>query len=67
MKLYNVYYKGGQICGQPDDHYELTTDNVEKWLEEHNAGRKADGQSIENINEFRVEEVFIKRYKKEKK
>ena len=65
MKLYNVYYKGGLICGQPNDHYELTTDNVEKWLEEHNLGRKAEGSSVEDIDDFRVEEVFIKTYNME--
>ena len=45
MKLYNIYYKGGQIVGMDDDSYECTTDNPQKWLFEHNKKRMSDGSS----------------------
>ena len=58
MKLYNIYYKGGQIVGIDEDAYECTTDNPDKWLSEHNKQRIADGEHIENIDEFRIDEII---------
>ena len=56
---YNIYYGGGQIVGMPNDEYECTVDNVDKWLEDHNASRIADGESEEGIDEFVVEEINV--------
>jgi hypothetical protein len=64
MKLYNIYYRGGQIIGQPDDKYECTTDNPKKWLGEHNKRRATDGEIIEDISEFRLEEISVLFYNK---
>ena len=54
MKLYNVFYKNSVHCSKD---YECTTDNFEKWLEEHNARRIADGNEEENANDFKIEEI----------
>ena len=40
MTLYNVFYKGDSNGNSYS--YQATTDNFEKWLEEHNARRIAD-------------------------
>ena len=56
---YNIYYGGGQIIGQPNDEYECTVDNVDKWFEDHNADRVADGESEESIDEFVIEEINV--------
>ena len=63
---YNIYYGGGQIIGQPNDEYECTVDNVDKWFEDHNASRKADGESEESIDEFVIEEINIILFNKTK-
>ena len=42
MKLYNIFYKGDSNGNPP--YYEATTDNFEKWLEEHNSHREKDFQ-----------------------
>tara|TARA_R100000049_G_C1862489_1_gene25418 strand:+ start:168 stop:380 length:213 start_codon:yes stop_codon:yes gene_type:complete len=64
MKLYNIYYRGGQIAGMEDDKYECTTDNPKKWLGKHNKQRVADGEIIEHIDEFRIEEINVLFYNK---
>jgi len=66
MTLFNIYYKGGQIVGQPDDTYEATTDDFDAWLEKHNKDREADGQSIEGEDEFRVDEIWVNLFEKRK-
>jgi len=63
---YNIYYGGGQIIGQPNDEYECTVDNVDKWFEDHNASRKADGESEESIDEFVIEEINVILFNKTK-
>ena len=63
---YNIYYGGGQIVGMPNDEYECTVDNVDKWLEAHNASRIADGESAESIDEFVVEEINVILFNKTK-
>ena len=54
MKLYNIFY-----IDYPDyiPKYEATTDNFKRWLEEHNKARVADGQVVEEADEFKVEEI----------
>ena len=54
-----IFYKGGLIAGQPEDKLEAVTDNFDKWLINHNKGRKADGQREETEDEFRVEDVSV--------
>ena len=67
MKLYNIYYKGGQIVGMDDDSYECTTDNPQKWLFEHNKNRMDDGNETESVDDFRVEEIDVVLFNKEGK
>ena len=64
---YNIYYKGGQISGQPNDEYECTVDNVEKWLKDHNEDRVSFGESEESIDEFRIDEIKVMLFNKENK
>ena len=41
-------------------NYEATTDNFEKWLEEHNSRREEDFQ--EDADDFEVEEISLYLY-----
>ena len=63
MKLYNVFYKGDSNGNPP--YYETTTDNFEKWLEEHNSHREKDFQ--EDADDFEVEEISLYLYDDENK
>ena len=38
MKLYNIFYDCSEY------YHEVTTDNPQKWIEEHNKSRRADGE-----------------------
>ena len=60
MKLYNIFYKGDSNGNPPC--YEATTDNFEKWLEEHNSHREEDCQ--EDADDFEVEEISLYLYNK---
>ena len=60
MKLYNIFYKGDSNGNPPC--YEATTDNFEKWLEEHNSHREKDFQ--EDADDFEVEEISLYLYNK---
>jgi len=53
MKMYNIYYKG-DVCGNPRT-YEGTTNNFEKWLEQHNKDRESGSEELPH--EFELEEV----------
>ena len=65
--LVAVYYNyKGEFNSEPRE-LECITDDFDKWLEEHNKDRKADGEMEYEDYEFDVEEVFIKTYNKEKK
>lgn len=59
MELKVVLYKAGQIVGQKEDILEVITDDFNKWLDNHNKERVADGQSIEGEDEFRVEDMDV--------
>tara|TARA_R100000808_G_C2028355_1_gene73338 strand:+ start:254 stop:472 length:219 start_codon:yes stop_codon:yes gene_type:complete len=61
MKLYNVYYidqDESKLFGHM--RYETTTDNFEKWLEEHNSYREEDCQ--ERADNFEVKEIKLSLY-----
>ena len=58
MKLYNVFYKGDSNGNPPC--YEATTDNFDKWLEEHNSHREKDFQ--EDADEFEVKPISLSLY-----
>ena len=63
MKLYNVYYvdeDDSKLFGHM--RYETTTDNFEKWLEEHNSQRKEEGNRIEDADEFEVKPISLSLY-----
>tara|TARA_R100001594_G_scaffold34061_1_gene62898 strand:+ start:394 stop:696 length:303 start_codon:yes stop_codon:yes gene_type:complete len=63
MKLYNVYYvdeDDSKLFGHM--RYETTTDNFEKWLEEHNAQRIEEGNRIEDADEFKVKPISLSLY-----
>ena len=53
-KLYNVYYNYDNSMS-----YETTTDNFEKWLEQYNKLRIADGNMPEDEDDFEVQEVNL--------
>jgi hypothetical protein len=41
----------------PSQALEVVTNDFDKWLEEHNKNRKADGEMEEKADDFSVEEV----------
>ena len=66
IKLFNVYYNYDKSMS-----YEATTDNFEKWLEEHNKDRvKENGEEDsdfsenweEDADDFEVEEIGLALY-----
>ena len=63
MKLYNVFYKD-YFYGTKE--YKCTTNNFEKWLEEHNKTRLQendnDADFIEDADDFEVEEIGLSLY-----
>ena len=54
VKLYNVYYNNDNSMT-----YETTTDNFDKWLEQHNKQRIVDNEMTEYKDEFEVQEVSL--------
>tara|TARA_Y100001963_G_scaffold46492_1_gene65506 strand:- start:43 stop:249 length:207 start_codon:yes stop_codon:yes gene_type:complete len=52
MKLYNVYWHDGTKL-----HDVVTTDDVNKWLEENNKERIANGEESESLSDFEIHEV----------
>ena len=54
IKLFNVYYNYDKSMS-----YEATTDNFEKWLEQHNKQRIANGEMSEDKDQFKVKEVSL--------
>ena len=62
MKLYNIYYIDDPY-GEPLS-YQVTTDNPKEWLEEHNKQRIADGNDVEKLEYFEIQEVCLITYDK---
>tara|TARA_Y100000593_G_scaffold52415_1_gene98454 strand:- start:141 stop:482 length:342 start_codon:yes stop_codon:yes gene_type:complete len=60
MTLYNIFYKGDSNGNPP--YYETTTDNFDKWLEEHNAQRIEEGNEREDADDFEVEPISLSLY-----
>tara|TARA_Y100000310_G_scaffold77417_1_gene74026 strand:+ start:507 stop:734 length:228 start_codon:yes stop_codon:yes gene_type:complete len=73
MTLYNVFYIDTTYGDAP--HYEVTTDNFEKWLEEHNNERLSEASCgeeeehenrectcIEDEGNFDVQECTVRMY-----
>ncbi len=60
MTLYNVFYKGDSNGNPPC--YEATTDNFDKWLEEHNAQRIEEGNEREDADSFEVKPISLSLY-----
>ena len=58
-KLYAISYIGDENNPRT---LEAITDNYEKWLEEHNARRIADGEEEEYYKSFEVEPVSLSLY-----
>tara|TARA_B100000579_G_C22461669_1_gene679221 strand:- start:232 stop:429 length:198 start_codon:yes stop_codon:yes gene_type:complete len=52
MKIYNIYWHDG--CGNRD--YIATTNDTDRWLEENNERRIADGLDPESLDDFEIEE-----------
>ena len=66
MKLHNVYYvdqNESKLFGHM--RYETTTDNFDKWLEEHNAQRIEEGNEPEKADDFQVDLTSLSIYSKE--
>ena len=62
MKLYNIFYNYGN-----EYYHEATTDNPQKWLEEHNRRRVSDGGDVESLDDFDVVEITPVIFNKENK
>ena len=58
MTLYNVFYIYDGV-----HEYEGTTNNIKKWLAEHNMNRLASGEMFEWEDEFSFEEIDLSIYK----
>ena len=61
--LYNVYYTDqdeSKLFGHM--RYETTTDNFDKWLEEHNAQRIEEGNEREDADTFEVKPISLSLY-----
>jgi len=65
MKLYNIYYIDTTYGDAPS--YECTTDNFEKWLNQHNKNRVTEGGMKESESDFKVEEVYLELFNKKGK
>ena len=59
MKLYSIHYKGDENNSKT---FEGVTDNFKKWLKEHNAQRKAEGNIQEDAADFEVEPISLRLY-----
>tara|TARA_R100000458_G_C8056348_1_gene101270 strand:- start:80 stop:496 length:417 start_codon:yes stop_codon:yes gene_type:complete len=53
MELFNIYWNDG--FGNTD--LIATTNNVDRWLEENNERRIADGNEPESLDDFEIEEA----------
>jgi len=53
MRIYSVYFNDGS--GNTD--LVATTNNLDKWLEENNEQRIADGLDPERLDDFEIEEA----------
>ena len=53
MELYNLYWYDSYGNRSLMD----TTNNVDKWLEENNKQRIANGEEAERLDQFEIEEV----------
>ena len=53
MYIYNIYWYDCYGNRSLMD----TTNNVDKWLEENNKQRIADGEEAERLDQFEIEEV----------
>lgn len=51
--IYNIYFHDG--CGNRD--YVATTNNLDKWLEDHNEWRVSEGNDREDLDDFEIEEA----------
>ena len=52
MEIFNIYWHDG--CGNRD--YIATTNNLDKWLVDHNEWRVAEGNEPEDLDDFEIEE-----------
>jgi hypothetical protein len=52
MELYNIYWNDG--CGNRD--LVATTNNLDRWLKDHNKRRIADGEEPESLDDFEFED-----------
>ena len=55
MKLYNIYWYDSYGNRSLMD----TTNNVDKWLEENNKQRIADGEEPEELSDFDIDRVTV--------
>jgi len=62
MKLYNIYWHDS--CGNTD--YLATTNNLDKWLEDNNEERKAEGFDPDDLEDFEIEEADAYIYEEKK-
>ena len=62
VKLYNIYW----YDSYGNKSLIVTTNNVDKWLEENSKQRIANGELPESPNDFEIEEVQTIIYSKEK-
>mgnify|MGYP003125532872 FL=1 len=62
VKLYNIYW----YDSYGNKSLIVTTNNVDKWLEENSKQRIANGELPESPNDFEIEEVEVVIYSKEK-
>lgn len=63
-KFYAVSYIGDQYTLP---YLIAVTDNFNKWLIQHNEIRKNEGSSIDEPNDFNVEEIAIEEFNLERK
>jgi len=54
MEIFNIYWHDG--CGNRD--YVATTNNLDKWLVDHNEWRVAEGNEPESLDDFEIEEAY---------
>jgi len=57
--LYLVTYNAKYECTPNAKSIEGVTDNPEKWVENHNEEREADGQSREEFDEFDFDDISV--------
>jgi hypothetical protein len=62
MELYNIYWYDCYGNRSLQD----TTNDVNKWLEENNKQRIADGEEPEELSDFDIDRITVSIYSKEK-